>query len=518
MSRINKRNRSAQLVQLGLCMIAFIFSGIQIYGQRIERFPYEVSLTNGKPDEIVTYASQFVPIFNSKGVTLTNGKTQFSGFAIDHLQFKSNNGLTVEFEYLMYEGEMFDNKYGDGVSVFLYDGSKSFSIGANGASMGYAYNRSTVGSNVKPGLDGAYLGIGIDNFGNFKNKMWSTSGDRMNGIESNSPINPAVTFSQVTIRGAMHHQGLSGYGQRGLRYSGYPVLFTTSTVGGRSVKLNADGRYEFVDSSFNTNFTIRPEEESTQEGDDNYRKVIVKLVPGEQGNMVITVQIQHGANLSTIVDQYTYPQHLWYYENANSTGANSVIETRAMGPEQLVLLESMVPETFKIGFAASTGAASQVQVIRNVKVSLPFFPETVNTYKEGCSTTREYSFYPFEQDTFYKGKIGQYVNPEGGNDASFIDFSTFRFEDQAGNAVSTGTRYEQTGVGVWEFNSTTGYVVFKPIPGYIGKAILYYSVKGYGEGGGPFDQDIYRSGVTKIEIDIKKCNPKKARINPFLSR
>jgi len=84
--------------------------------------------------------------------------------------------------------------------------------------------------------------------------------------------------------------------------------------------------------------------------------------------------------------------------------------------------------------------------------------------------------------------------------------------------VSTGTRYEQTGVGVWEFNSTTGYVVFKPIPGYIGKAILYYSVKGYGEGGGPFDQDIYRSGVTKIEIDIKKCNPKKARINPFLSR
>lgn len=506
------------LLQLSIFSFVFLGSGLHTYAQRIERFPYEVSLTHGKPNEIVTYAAQFTPIFNSKGVTLTNGKTQFSGIAIDHLQFKSNNGLTIEFEYLMYGGEKYENKYGDGVSFFLYDGSKSFSIGANGASMGYAYNRSTVNANVKPGLDGAYLGIGIDNYGNFKNRMWSSTGDRMNGIQSNGAINPAFPYSHVTIRGAMHHQGLTGYGKRGLRYSGYPVLFTTSTLGGKSVKINSEGRYELVNSSFSTSFSVRPEGESTQKGDTNYRKVIVKLVPGEYGNMIVTVQIQHGNNLSTIVDQYTYPQYLMYYENANSTGINSVNETQNAGPEEKVLLGSMVPETFKIGFAGSTGAASQVQVIRNIKVSLPFFPETKGTSLEGCSTTRTFTFNPFENDKFYKGKIGQFTNPVSGNDANFIDFSTFRFEDANGNIVTTSTRYDQVGVGTWEFNPTTGYVTFNPIPGYIGKATIYYSAKGFGAGGGPFDQDIYRSGVTKIEIDLKRCNPKKAKINPFLSR
>lgn len=515
MGKINKRNINIQWL---LGIIVFIFSGTLVYGQRVERFPYEVSLRNGKPNEIVTYASQFTPIFSSKGVILTNGKSQFSGFAIDHLQFKSNNGLTIEFEYLMYGGEKFENKYGDGVSFFLYNGNKTFSIGANGAGMGYAYNRSTVANNVKPGLDGAYLGIGIDNYGNFKNLMWNNTGDRMSGIPSNSAINPSFPYSQVTIRGAMHHEGLSGYGQRGLRYSGYPVLFTTSTLGGQSVKINSQGRHELVNSSFNTSFSIRPQGESTQVGDANYRKVIIKLVPGEYTNMIVTVQIQHGTNIATIVNQYSYPQYLMYYENANSLGANSINETPRSGPEQQVLLGSMVPETFKIGFAGATGAASQVQVIRNVKVSLPFFPDTKSTNLEGCTTTREFSLYPFENDRFFKGKIGQYVNPVSGNDNSFIDFSTFRFENQAGDALTTGTRYEQVGVGVWEFNSVTGYVTFKPSLGYVGKAIIYYSAKGFGSGGGPFDQDIYRSGVTKIEIDIKNCNPKKAKINPFLSR
>lgn len=518
MKRSNRTNKNSVLLQLMLFAIGFLYSGIQVYGQRIERFPYEVSLTNGKPREIVTHATQFTPIFNAKGVTLTNGKTQFSGIAIDHLQFKSNNGLTIEFEYLMYGGQQFEGKYGDGISFFLYDGSKTFSIGANGASMGYAYNRSTVGRNVRPGLDGAYLGIGIDNYGNFKNRMWTTTGDRMNGIVSTSPINPTYPMSHITIRGAMHNEGLAGYGNRGLRYSGYPVLFTTSTIGGRSVKINSEGKYELVNSTANTSFYVRPAGESTQVGDANYRKVIVKLVPGQYGNMIVTVQIQHGNTVSTIVDQYTYPQYLMYYENVNSTGANSANETQNMGPEQLVLLGSMVPETFKIGFAASTGAASQVQVIRNIKVSLPFFPQTKEFLLEGCSTTRAFTFNPFENNVFYKGKIGQNTTPVSGNDASFIDFSTFRFEDQEGNAISTATRYEQAGVGVWEFNTTTGYVTLKPEPGYLGKATIYYSVKGVGTDGGPFDQEIYRSGVTKIEINIQKCNAKKARINPFLSR
>ena len=518
MKLIDKSKRSVLLLSLRLCILGCLGWGLQAYAQRVERFPYEVSLTNGKPAEIVTYAQQFTPIFNEKGVILTNGKTQFSGIAIDHLTFKSNNGLTIEFEYLMYGGTMFENKYGDGVSFFLYNGEKNFSIGASGAGIGYAYNRSTSASYVKPGLDGAYLGIAIDNYGNFKNRMWTREGDRVIGINNSGPIQSRFPTSHITVRGAMHPEGLTGYGNRGLRYSGYPVLYTTSTLGGQSIQIDENGQYAFVDSTLDSPFPVRPAGESLQYGDANYRKVIVKLVPGDEGNMIVTVLMQHGTTISTIIDQYVYPQSILYYENANSTGANSTAETSGTGPDQQVLLETRVPESFKIGFSASTGAASQIQVIKNIKVSLPYFPKTIDTHIEGCSTTREFAFYPFKNDQFYKGKIGQNTNPMPGNDSSFIDFSTFRFEDQQGQALTTALQYEQAGIGVWEFNPTTGYVTFKPNIGFIGKASIYYSAKGKGTNGGPFDQDIYRSGATKIEIDIQKCTAKKARINPFLTR
>jgi len=110
-----------------LCYLILIGN---MHAQRIERFPYEVSLRDGKLNEIVVHNGGFLPVFSNQGVTLTTDNNQFSGFAIDHLQFNSTNGLTIEFEYLMYNGNTFEEKYGDGISVFLFDGSKQFSIGA----------------------------------------------------------------------------------------------------------------------------------------------------------------------------------------------------------------------------------------------------------------------------------------------------------------------------------------------------------------------------------------------------
>lgn len=84
--------------------------------------------------------------------------------------------------------------------------------------------------------------------------------------------------------------------------------------------------------------------------------------------------------------------------------------------------------------------------------------------------------------------------------------------------MSNNYKYEQSGVGVWEYNEIDGKVTFTPEYGFIGSAVVYYSAIGLGTGGGPFDQDIYRSGATKMQIEIKKCNPSSVRVNPFLSR
>lgn len=49
----------------------------------------------------------------------------------------------------------------DGITFFLFDGSKTFSIGADGGSLGYAQKTGV------DGLNGGYLGIALDEWGNF---------------------------------------------------------------------------------------------------------------------------------------------------------------------------------------------------------------------------------------------------------------------------------------------------------------------------------------------------------------
>lgn len=69
--------------------------------------------------------------------------------------FTANYGVAVQFEYVSWGGRQLSGRGGDGLSFFLYDASKSMLGARNGASLGYC------------GGDGGYLGIGIDEFGNF---------------------------------------------------------------------------------------------------------------------------------------------------------------------------------------------------------------------------------------------------------------------------------------------------------------------------------------------------------------
>lgn len=500
-----------------LCYLTLIGN---MHAQRVERFPYEVSLREGKPNEIVVYNGDFSPVFSNQGVTLTNDNSQFSGFAIDHLQFNSTNGLTIEFEYLMYNGNTFEGKYGDGISVFLFDGSKQFSIGAKGAGLGYTYNRAYEKVYAKEGLDGAYLGIGIDQFGNFNRRMWKPGGefDRATGIID--IVDPSA--SQITLRGAMHATGLVGKGRRGYRFSGYPVLKVqatskkeTSNTLAYGYELKSNGLYQKINTPIAGTFSLRPAGISRVKGDSNYRKAIITLTPGGNNNMIISVKIQHGMTIATVIDNYVYESTTTYYENANSDTTSSTVETQTEGAIEKVTYATSVPANFKIGFAASTGAASQVQIIRDLKVSLPYFPETKDILLEGCTDNRIFALQPYENAKFYVGAINS--NPSKGNTQDFIDYSSFRFEDSTGYALTTAFEYEQVGVGIWRYNPNDGRVTFTPARGFVGLATIYYSAKGLGTGGGPYAQEIYRAGVTKMEIDIKKCPSKYARINPSQS-
>ncbi|AZM90421.1 DUF11 domain-containing protein [Streptomyces sp. W1SF4] len=112
--------------------------------------------------------------------------------------FSTTLGVVAEFRYATYGGTAFEGKRGDGLSFYLTDGTAADGTGPSGGSLGYACsgvaNRCTAS-----GVPGAYLGIGLDEFGNF------SSGSVGNG-------GPGAQPNKIVVRGG-------GSGTTGYRYA-----------------------------------------------------------------------------------------------------------------------------------------------------------------------------------------------------------------------------------------------------------------------------------------------------------
>ncbi|GAB5562564.1 MAG: hypothetical protein SynsKO_42110 [Synoicihabitans sp.] len=103
--------------------------------------------------------------------------------------------------YASFEYATWGGNGADGIAFFLFDGSTSFAVGAPGGSLGYA-NR-----NAEAGMAGGYIGIGLDEYGNF-----SSSSEGKVGGQSAGRVVDAI-------------------GVRGSAASGYEFLGGSGTLG-----------------------------------------------------------------------------------------------------------------------------------------------------------------------------------------------------------------------------------------------------------------------------------------------
>jgi type IV pilus assembly protein PilY1 len=113
---------------------------------------------------------------------LTKATTNQNGAIVWNDTFPTNKGLQVTFTTHTYGGSTATPSSGnpfpkgfqgaDGISFFLMDGAKQPNIGAWGGSLGYSCSN---GNGTGDGLEGAYLGLGMDEFGNFLNSGDNTS-------------------------------------------------------------------------------------------------------------------------------------------------------------------------------------------------------------------------------------------------------------------------------------------------------------------------------------------------------
>ncbi|QET06012.1 MULTISPECIES: pilus assembly protein [Cupriavidus] len=106
--------------------------------------------------------------YRSRG---SNGDGQ-RGAVLSKFTFPNHDGIELAFTTVTYGGDGHDRTGADGISFFLADGSLPPSIGAPGGALGYSCGN---GSSENDGVAGAYLGIGIDEYGNFSNSRETTN-------------------------------------------------------------------------------------------------------------------------------------------------------------------------------------------------------------------------------------------------------------------------------------------------------------------------------------------------------
>ncbi|MFC0078248.1 hypothetical protein ACFFLS_14450, partial [Flavobacterium procerum] len=275
--------------KFNLFRLILLVSLFFICTQTRAQFPYSESFKNttapgisfgGTPTAFLTAPS--IDVNGNGYLRLTNNNGNQKGIVwSDSYAFPSAYGLNISFEYYTYGGNG-----ADGIAFVLFDATvATVTPGAFGGSLGYAQR------NTETGFPGGYLGIGIDEYGNFS----ANNEGKLNGA--------GVLPSNITLRG------------QGSGTSGYPYLTHSQTTA--------------LSPSFNVAGGNRAATTSASAG---FRKVNIKLSPRSGGGFFITVSITNGSTLTTIINNYAYttssPPNLKFALTSSTGGSNNYHEVR----------------------------------------------------------------------------------------------------------------------------------------------------------------------------------------------
>lgn len=256
---------------------------------------------------------------------LTDANNDQSGAALFEQAIPATEGLEVTFDQYQY-GSTTPIADADGISFFLVDGAGTLSSpGAFGGSLGYAQKLpdDNPANPFIPGVENGYLGIGLDVLGNYFGD-WEHRG---NGCATRSPSGtafyvPAPGRNMVTVRGPGN--GLDGY------------CFMTATTNNFTTTgpwpSTLPGQLQGPLTAFPSGVTPQEAYNLLQ---PSKRTVTVQVTPAPAPRVTVDIDFNDGA------------------------GAQRVIDFAA--PEN-------VPDTYKFGFAGSTGLFTDVHLIGNVTV------------------------------------------------------------------------------------------------------------------------------------------------------
>ncbi|MFD2765407.1 DUF7507 domain-containing protein [Micromonospora eburnea] len=257
---------------------------------------------------------------------LTDASFDQAGAVLFNQAIPATQGLEVTFDQWQY-GSTTPATPADGISFFLVNGAGNLTApGAFGGSLGYAQKLpdDNPANPFLPGVNNGYLGIGLDVLGNYFGD-WEHRG---NGCQQRSPAGtifrvPAPGPNMVTVRGPGN--GTEGY------------CFLTATTSNFSTTppwpSTLPGQLQGPTPVFPPNVTP---EQAQNLLEPTRRRVTVQITPAPNPQVTVSIDFNDGR------------------------GSQQVLQFAAPEP---------VPATYKFGFAGSTGAFTDVHLIRNVTVT-----------------------------------------------------------------------------------------------------------------------------------------------------
>ncbi len=253
---------------------------------------------------------------------LTDKTFNRTGGMVYNQALPANAGLQAEFSTWQFGGGQGVGA-ADGVSFFLVDGSVDLdSVGAYGGSLGYAQK------NDAQGVNGGYVGVGLDSYGNFAND----SENRGSGCPAflRSPVTPdtALVKNAAVIRGPM----------RGNRGKGYCYLKGTVNLSNNTTTLSG---------------SLRSQDQSNAK-----RTIRVTVSPDQFPTVTVEIDFTGAGNSYQTVLSYQ--------------------------------MQDAAPLTWKFGFAASTGGGNDVHLVRTPKIqTVNPLPPGINLVKQVDRTQQQ---------------------------------------------------------------------------------------------------------------------------------
>jgi type IV pilus assembly protein PilY1 len=280
-----------------------------------------------------------------------------NGAIVSNFTFPTSQGLHVTFTTATYRGDSggAGNDGADGISFYLMDGAKPPGIGAWGGSLAYSCSNTNT---PHDGLIGGYLGLGIDEFGNFLNGT-----NLMAGYAGTN-----VATGDNTALGYGYHPG-----RIGLRGAGSIAFSTLNALNSAyyPLTLSAANQQAAVQNTCSTGYlwnysnASRPVQTATAVADYAPIPGAYKELTGVQ--IANESAMTRGAATPITYDLKITPAGLLSLAYSYNGGASQTV----IAAQQITASNGTLPASFRFGFAGSTGGDTNIHEILCFKAT-PF--------------------------------------------------------------------------------------------------------------------------------------------------